>query len=661
MSVQLNCPHCGGNLALPKAPAGATLRCPLCQQTFTLPVAAAPTPAAQTPPSSPVAKAASQPAARVPTPAVARPAVMRAANVPAARNRRTQPGRASESTASNKGLWMLGGLALAAVALLMLGVLAMVFWKNLFTESPLADRPAPAPGAVAQGPSETSQVEPPTPQPLEPKDKPAPPPVDVPTVKKDSTVPDRRDDVDVADLGKPDKPTPTPPVIAEKPNPPPDKPNPPPDKPNPPPDKPNPPPDKPNPPPDKEKPRPGPEVTVTIPGTPAVPGVDAARIADAIDKGVKYLKAQQRPDGAWMPPGGTGYAIGYTAMACLALLECDVPATDPAVKKALMIARTHANQLGSVYDISTAILMLERAGDARDRPLIQKLAARLLAGQSFDGAWIYDAEPLDPAVEQQMLTALRTQWPWSPAQPRPAGALTGKDAPAKLKLPRIDLAKLPPDVVKWNRWRTRPAPGAGDHSNTQFATLALWAARRHGIPAECAVLATYQHFVAGQQADGGWPYTIGNSTPSMTCAGLLGLAVGHGALPPAAIGEDNAKLESPQIDRALEYLSNAVGTPATDARARPPVPNLYLLWSIERVAMLYDLKTIGGKDWYGWGAQALLANQFPDGHFSGGGYQGSSAHLDTSFALLFLKRSNLVADLTENLRLHMVIRDPGAK
>ena len=31
------------------------------------------------------------------------------------------------------------------------------------------------------------------------------------------------------------------------------------------------------------------------------------------------------------------------------------------------------------------------------------------------------------------------------------------------------------------------------------------------------------------------------------------------------------------------------------------------------------------------------------------------------FALLFLKRANFVADLTENLKVRMVIRDPGAK
>ena len=137
--------------------------------------------------------------------------------------------------------------------------------------------------------------------------------------------------------------------------------------------------------------------------------------------------------------------------------------------------------------------------------------------------------------------------------------------------------------------------------------------------------------------------------------------MGHGALPPTSGGEVKDQLQNPAIGRGLGFLGRAVGKPAADANSRPPLPSLYLLWSIERVAMLYDLKTIGGKDWYGWGAQALLANQHPDGHWQGATYTGTSPQIDTCFALLFLKRSNLVPDLTENLRLHMVIRDPGAR
>ncbi len=146
----------------------------------------------------------------------------------------------------------------------------------------------------------------------------------------------------------------------------------------------------------------------------------------------------------------------------------------------------------------------------------------------------------------------------------------------------------------------------------------------------------------------------------MTCVGLLCLAMGQGAVPTVTDPGVKNKLANPAIQKALDTLGKSVGSPSP-ANARPPMENLYLLWSVERVAVLYDLKTIGGKDWYGWGAQILLANQRVDGNWTNGGYTGAADPLDTSFALLFLKRANLVQDLTENLRLNMVIRDPGAK
>ncbi len=85
--------------------------------------------------------------------------------------------------------------------------------------------------------------------------------------------------------------------------------------------------------------------------------------------------------------------------------------------------------------------------------------------------------------------------------------------------------------------------------------------------------------------------------------------------------------------------------------------DLYLLWSIERVAMLYDLKTIEGKDWFGWGAEILASQQQPDGCWINSNYHGTNATLNTCLALLFLNRSNLAPDLTETIRLRTGIRE----
>src|SRR5262245_30484402 len=48
----------------------------------------------------------------------------------------------------------------------------------------------------------------------------------------------------------------------------------------------------------------------------------------AVDKGVAFLKSKQQPDGLWKHD-----EIGATSLAALTLLECGVPADDPAIQK----------------------------------------------------------------------------------------------------------------------------------------------------------------------------------------------------------------------------------------------------------------------------------------------------------------------------------------
>jgi hypothetical protein len=276
-----------------------------------------------------------------------------------------------------------------------------------------------------------------------------------------------------------------------------------------------------------------------------------------------------------------------------------------------------------------------------------------------------DAPPPDPKAP-----AVNKPIEGKPAEPDPKKPAAGDAAKAKKPQP-LPMSQLPPSlqrlpIVHLNATKGLVLKGngsGGDNSNTQFALLALWAARRHDVPTEYALKHAYQRFVWSQNADGSWGYTFHRkdmNPNTMTCVGLLGLAVGHGALPDAPKG-GNAKLESPAMQNGLRALGQHIGTPSKDPAAWPAMENLYFLWSVERVAMLCDLKTIGGKDWYGWGAQVLLANQSLEGWWTGGQYHGSTPHIDTCFALLFLKRSNLVPDLTENLRLYMAIRDPEAR
>ena len=56
--------------------------------------------------------------------------------------------------------------------------------------------------------------------------------------------------------------------------------------------------------------------------------------------------------------------------------------------------------------------------------------------------------------------------------------------------------------------------------------------------------------------------------------------------------------------------------------------DIYFLWSMERMAVVYDFKTIAGHDWYEWGSGLLVGYQNDDGSWSNA-YSGT---VDTGLA-----------------------------
>ena len=258
-----------------------------------------------------------------------------------------------------------------------------------------------------------------------------------------------------------------------------------------------------------------------------------------------------------------------------------------------------------------------------------------------------------------------------------------------------------------------PRDGTTDNSNTQFAMFAVWAARRHGMPVDRTLELVAQRFRSSQNSDGGWDYyyKYGGSKdqrPAMTCVGLLGLAFGHGLdyeaelrdhwqypegylkmrqfmpvhglvsttfasapsgplhvvpwLPfkPAQLPDlknaPNPKktLDDDSMKKGFAKLAHDIDKPSgrtTDLHQG----NLYFLWSVERVGVMYNRRLIQDKDWYGWGAEKLVANQKNDGSWGNSDYWGHTTTSDTCLALLFLKRVNLAEDLT-----HKVADEPPA-
>lgn len=398
---------------------------------------------------------------------------------------------------------------------------------------------------------------------------------------------------------------------------------------------------------------------------------DKQAIQQAIARGVAYLKQGQGIDGSWPH----AHTAGATALVGLTLLECGVPAADPAVQRAAVYLRSASLTLTHTYSLALCNMFFDRLGDPADVPLIESITVRLMFGQSSLGGWTYQCPGLPDEEFRRLSTHVNRQ-----------AELVARRAPPKGPPPTRTPNDLPREIrEQLGRITSLPQGNPGvaallnrdDNSNTQFAILGLWVSRRHGLPVDPALTRAERHFRRTQNANGGWGYLADragpfgtNSTPSMTCAGLLGLALGYGATGEAALRTDVAKptvapakagrnLAADQGVRAgLALLANAVGQPRGNVRRDLLDPaaraglDYYFLWSLERVAMAYDLKTLGRKDWYGWGAELLLAFQEPAGSWTGK-YPGA----DTCFALLFLCRSNLARDLTSALRGRL--RDPG--
>ena len=71
------------------------------------------------------------------------------------------------------------------------------------------------------------------------------------------------------------------------------------------------------------------------------------------------------------------------------------------------------------------------------------------------------------------------------------------------------------------------------------------------------------------------------------------------------------------------------------------------------VAVVYDLQKIGGKDWYDWASKAIVAAQKDDGSWA----DAVPGPVDTCFALLVLKRVNVVQDLTTEVKKLINLKD----
>jgi hypothetical protein len=357
------------------------------------------------------------------------------------------------------------------------------------------------------------------------------------------------------------------------------------------------------------------------------------RINRAIDRGVEYLQTHYRHPRQYE---------NYLGLLGLTLLECGVPPNDPTIQEIAKLIRSRQHDLDRTYELALAILFLDRLGFSLDRPVIFNLGQRLMMGQLECGAWTYNAHAA--AVIRRFV-----------APPRPA-PLPPVDLPSVVGPPVHNprMNKAPPNPLKHF---------TGDNSNTQFALLGVWVAQRYGVNTGLALAKAAQFFRNHQESDGSWTYTTHAKArkDSMTCAGLLSLAMAHGQSRARGSNirpDQPVQVRDPAIARGLRFLGGALDrvheTGGMIAGA-DSWGQLYFLYSLERVAVIYDLQTIGDKEWYPWAATMLVNVQQADGSWA----EQHIAPVGTCFALLILKRSNVARDLQLAIKQLGPNRDPN--
>ncbi len=276
------------------------------------------------------------------------------------------------------------------------------------------------------------------------------------------------------------------------------------------------------------------------------------------------------------------YGSGCTALAAYTLLKSGVPADHAAVRRGLAYLRAHPAR--QTYSLALMLLAVGAAGDDADLTWMEEMAGDLVYWQEPSGMWGY--------------------------------------------------------------------PNGGDLSNTQYAGLGLWAAAKRGIEIpektwmdlaqavlECLDKDGERRGPASGERTQGFGYTqdTHGATASMTAAGIGTLAICLEHLPPE--GSRLAARARTAITAGSEWLGR--NCPLHPMHGDAEMWGMYLLYGLERAGALCGRERFGEHPWYPEGAEWLLERQRPTG-----GWGGTTADVNSCFALLFLARATSKSAVT---------------
>jgi hypothetical protein len=360
------------------------------------------------------------------------------------------------------------------------------------------------------------------------------------------------------------------------------------------------------------------------------------KVDAAITKGCEYLAHVQAPDGTWKSPYDQKFPGGATALCLLALLQSEHNIWSDAVVKAMDYVL--AQKFNRTYSAAIAMMAVEarnippeefkarreskkvkkrqRKLSKEHREFMQWHANMLLEGRQHD-AWGYPKNP-------------DGQGDWGGDLSNTQYALLGLKSAArcKIKIEEGDWLRILRIVLNAQERQGKRVrlivDKKDDYLDTRWAETRGWRYR--------------------------WPYTIGaggqtqtvNPPPddkpsgSMTTAGISCLAIIHSGLLRSRRYRDKLKDVAKAIDDGFSLVQENW---SVETNPGGNGWHFYYLYGLERAGVLADRRWIGDHDWYREGADYLLERQYATGAWS-------NDILQTSFALLFLKRSTTPVALT---------------
>ncbi|MEX0713292.1 MAG: prenyltransferase/squalene oxidase repeat-containing protein, partial [Pirellulales bacterium] len=309
--------------------------------------------------------------------------------------------------------------------------------------------------------------------------------------------------------------------------------------------------------------------------------VEAEQVRVAIERGVTYLRREQRVDGSW--PEHPGVPSGITSLCTLALLNSGVPPDDPQVQSALNYLRKQ--QLSMTYGVALQTMVFCAAEPKTSQALVRRNVLWFEQHQNrtgpLKGAWGYPQAGGDNSNTQFALLALH-------------------------EAQRIG---VPVNNQTWQMaldyWqRTQNDDGSWGYKPGNSGTGSMTCA---GI---AALIITADKLNEGDAR------------------------VEQGRVVCCRQQEDNTAVDPPHA-----WMARAFTVHSNPGMQGVQQWLLYYLYGVERVGRLTNQRFIGRHDWYREGAALLVKSQDElSGFWKGTGHAEDDTRVATSLSLLFLAK-----------------------